>query len=226
MATPAIEDGCASDSGDDSSYVYEDSDGEYGGGFDLAPKPTTAKLPDDGLEKFIIGAGSSAATLRILGDLRAIRKLDPAESGIRVELPGEDTLYKWDVFLSKFPDDVPDCNLNADLKKYEAKHELGEVHLRVVFPGDYPRSPPFVRVLRPRFQFRTGRVTVGGSICMEALTKSGWSPVLDMEQVLEMIRSEMAAGEPVLDFKNPHPYSEEEARVAFRRVARDHGWDG
>lgn len=35
--------------------------------------------------------------------------------------------------------------------------------------------PPFVRVVRPRFQFRTGHVTIGGSICMELLTLSGWN---------------------------------------------------
>ena len=41
--------------------------------------------------------------------------------------------------------------------------------------------PPFVRVLRPRFKFLTGHVTVGGSICMQMLTKSGWSPANNME---------------------------------------------
>jgi hypothetical protein len=31
-----------------------------------------------------------------------------------------------------------------------------------------------VRVIRPRFAFHTGHVTVGGSICIELLTSSGW----------------------------------------------------
>jgi hypothetical protein len=31
-----------------------------------------------------------------------------------------------------------------------------------------------VRAIRPRFAFHTGHVTVGGSICIELLTSSGW----------------------------------------------------
>ena len=31
-----------------------------------------------------------------------------------------------------------------------------------------------MRVIRPRFAFHTGHVTVGGSICIELLTSSGW----------------------------------------------------
>ena len=30
------------------------------------------------------------------------------------------------------------------------------VHLEMKFPKDYPMAPPFVRVIRPRFQFLTG----------------------------------------------------------------------
>ena len=33
--------------------------------------------------------------------------------------------------------------------------------LRVVFNSNYPSSPPFIRVIRPRFQFHTGHVTIG-----------------------------------------------------------------
>ena len=30
------------------------------------------------------------------------------------------------------------------------------LHLEMKFPKDYPMSPPFVRIIRPRFQFHTG----------------------------------------------------------------------
>jgi len=75
------------------------------------------------------------------------------------------------------------------------------------FPKDYPMNPPFVRVIRPRFKFltgsysnmlvlsilytlacayknlsaSTGHITIGGSICMQMLTRSGWSPSNDIE---------------------------------------------
>jgi len=64
------------------------------------------------------------------------------------------------------------------------------------FPNEYPMKPPFVRVVRPRFKFLTGHITVGGSICMQALTASGWSPGNDIEVcfgffVLKDVRFEM-----------------------------------
>ena len=70
------------------------------------------------------------------------------------------------------------------------------------FPFDYPNNPPFVRVIRPRFAFRTGHVTVGGSICMEVLTSSGWLPSNDVESVIVQIRAEMNGGGAKLDHVN------------------------
>ena len=32
------------------------------------------------------------------------------------------------------------------------------IELEMKFPKDYPMNPPFVRILRPRFQFLTGTV--------------------------------------------------------------------
>ena len=55
--------------------------------------------------------------------------------------------------------------------------------MHVVFPPDYPFAPPFIRVLRPRFAYRTGHVTLGGSICTQLLTRSGWSPFNTLESV-------------------------------------------
>jgi hypothetical protein len=59
-----------------------------------------------------------------------------------------------------------------DMKK--AKREF--VKMELTFPKDYPFSPPFIRVIEPRFKFHTGHVTIGGSICHEILTRSGWTP--------------------------------------------------
>ena len=42
----------------------------------------------------------------------------------------------------------------------------------------------YIRVLRPRFQFRTGHVTLGGSICTQLLSNEGWNPMYRLEQIL------------------------------------------
>ena len=68
-------------------------------------------------------------------------------------------------------------------------------------------------------------MTVGGSICIELLTASGWSPAYTLESLLVQLRSLFVAGEARLDPSNSHvAYGEQEAREAFRRVAMQHGW--
>ena len=64
---------------------------------------------------------------------------------------------------------------------------------RVVFPSSFPAAPPYVRVLRPRFVFRTGHVTIGGSICTEVLTNQGWSSSMTVESVLLSIRANLSS---------------------------------
>ena len=104
------------------------------------------------------------------------------------------------------------------------------VSLSIRFPSTYPNSVPFVRVIRPRFVFHTGHVTVGGSICTPLLTASGWK-AMDPEALVRSVMviwkegnariqtaPDMYCGVPFKD------YSEQEAKDAFDRVAREHGW--
>ena len=49
--------------------------------------------------------------------------------------------------------------------------------MSVRFPVDYPKSVPFVRMIKPRFKWHTGHVTIGGSMCTELLTPAGWQPM-------------------------------------------------
>lgn len=88
----------------------------------------------------------------------------------------------------------------------------------------HSNDPPFIRVLAPRFALRSGHVTIGGSICMDLLTMSGWSPVNSIESVLIQIRTEMVEGGGRLDMGNKNEYTVEEAKAAFTRVAQQHGW--
>jgi len=103
------------------------------------------------------------------------------------------------------------------------------VQLEMRFSAEYPHVPPFVRVIKPRFAFRTGHVTIGGSICMELLTTSGWAAVNDIESILIQIRSEIVEGgaqlDPTVFTGGGAEYSESEAWDAFYRAAKGHGWE-
>ena len=63
-------------------------------------------------------------------------------------------------------------------------------------------SPPFFRVVWPRFRYQTGHVTVGGSICMESLTNSGWSSARSIESYFVEILSLLNEGKARIDFGN------------------------
>ena len=66
----------------------------------------------------------------------------------------QDNLFLWDVELSDFP---KGSLLQKDLDSYAKKMSRKPVvELEMKFPKDYPMNPPFVRILRPRFQFLTG----------------------------------------------------------------------
>lgn len=86
-----------------------------------------------------------------------------------------------------------DTGLHEDLGRLSRDWPGGVDHilLEVFFPRSYPRDPPFVRVVYPRFAWRTGHVTWGGSICLETLVNtgspSGYNPSLTFETILLMI---------------------------------------
>jgi len=207
--------------GDDDEDVdnYLDDDdifGEPGTGIEIAPKPSSSNSNQPRLksEDFFTGDGSKAATERLIKDLQAVSGEEMKTFGFEVE-PIDDNLYKWEARLFGFEGD-----LAKDMKKHSKKF----VKMELTFPKDYPFAPPFIRVVEPRFKFHTGHVTIGGSICTEVLTRSGWTPTNSVESVLVQIRAEMMAGGARLDTGNQRPYSLSEAQSAFDRVARQHGW--
>jgi len=171
---------------------------------------------------FFNSTGSQTAVLRLVKDLKAIKNVS-ADFGITGQ-PRGNNLFMWDIELSNIPES---SRLGKDLISYGQKYkEKPVIKLDVQFPSEYPFSPPFIRVLKPRFQFLTGHITVGGSICMQALTKSGWCPANDLESILIQVRTEILSDPKAsLDSSKPNvPYSEEEAKVAFTRMLQKYGW--
>ena len=111
----------------------------------------------------------------------------------------ESNLHEWEVKFQGFKASDPD---ERALAKGLEKVPGNAVTLRVVFPSTYPAMPPFIRVIRPRFAYMTGHVTLGGSICTQELTSSGWDPSLTIESVLLSIRTNMITGKAAIDHAN------------------------
>ncbi|OGM45637.1 ubiquitin conjugating enzyme [Aspergillus bombycis] len=133
-------------------------------------------------------------------------------------------VYQWIVQLHSFDPSLP---LAQDLEMAG----LTSIIMELRFPPQFPMSPPFVRIIRPRFlpfsQGGGGHVTAGGAMCMELLTSSGWSPVSSIESVLLQVRMALSSTDPVparLDQRRTEDYSVGEAVAAYTRVCQLHGW--
>lgn len=115
-----------------------------------------------------------AATTQLQRAFRALLKTQQStplhELGWYIDPEKFDNVYQWVVELHSFgafAEKGKDIPLVADMKKAGLK----SIVLELRFPGNFPMSPPFVRVIGPRFlgfqQGGGGHVTAGGAMCME-----------------------------------------------------------
>jgi len=226
---------------DTGDYDNEDyGDGEGYGEYDtlgFTSKPEPKKVVDEvdtQLQKerndnlYMEHIGSKGATMRLFDDLRNIRKTKPKDMGFScqpVTINGKLNLYEWEVRLFDFEGPLAD-----DMKSYITQTGKNYITLSMKFSADYPFKPPFIRVLEPKFKWRTGHVTLGGAICMELLTVSGWTANNDITSILIQVRAEIGSKDggarlaPPSDQANYTPYNEQEAWNAFYRAASTHGW--
>lgn len=163
---------------------------------------------------------------RELKHIHTIQSQNHAASlGWSVDTLAIDNLFQWIVQFHSFDSGLP---LAMDMKS----RGLRSIVLEVRFGSNFPMSPPFVRIIRPRFlpflEGGGGHVTAGGAICSEMLTNSGWSPAMSMEMVFLQIRLGLCDTErPArLDTRQRNAdYGIAEAVAAYIRAAVNHGWD-
>lgn len=94
------------------------------------------------------------------------------------------------------------------------QHKVPFVKLHAIFPDSYPFDPPFIRVVAPyiergitysfclvidRFMktcfIDIGYVMEGGAICLELLTKNGWTSAYTMEAVIIQLMASFVKGQ-------------------------------
>ncbi|PKY02023.1 hypothetical protein P168DRAFT_320583 [Aspergillus campestris IBT 28561] len=136
-----------------------------------------------------------------------------------------DNVYQWIAELHTFDPSLP---LAKDMKA----QRVTSIVLEIRFPPQFPISPPFVRVIRPRFVMWSagggGHVTAGGAMCLELLTGSGWLAGSSIESILIQVRMALTNLDPVparLDMRLANvDYTVQEAVTAYKRVCLAHGW--
>jgi len=152
-------------------------------------------------------------------EYKLLMKKTVADLGFSIKLSDEGNLRVWTVCIPSSGLDNP--TLEAQMQKLE----IPFLELEITFPEDYPIEPPFPRVIYPRFQSLTGHITVGGSICMEAISKSGWVPTTNMESLITQIKLVLAEGDARIDETHTGKrYEMAEAKEAFQRAMATHKW--
>ncbi|KAK8093650.1 hypothetical protein PG997_000335 [Apiospora hydei] len=181
---------------------------------------------------------------------KEIQKLQATQSSVPIHELGWfidfdkiTNMFHWIVELHSFDKSMP---LAQDM----AQAKVNSIVLELRFGREFPYSPPFVRVIRPRFlPFHMGgggHVTAGGAMCMQLLTNSGWSPIASLEGVLLQVRMAMTNPEPRparLESTKPIDLSKNnsskskkvqyrctdygvgEAFEAYKRAAMTHSWE-
>ncbi|KAK0747558.1 hypothetical protein B0T21DRAFT_354600 [Apiosordaria backusii] len=175
-------------------------------------------------------AGNEAAIKALSREVKSLQSVQSKtplhELGWFIDFDKIENLFQWIVELHSFD---PSTDLGKDMKKANINSLVFEIR----FPKSFPFNPPFVRAIRPKFlgflQGGGGHVTVGGAMCMELLTSSGWSPANTMESVLMQIRMALLSDNPrparlAPVHRGAHDYGIGEAIDAFRRAATTHDW--
>lgn len=197
-------------------------------GIDPTNLATLVRLKANQRQDYLRGSisGTVQATDRLMKELKDIYRSDSYKAGVySVELIN-DSLYEWNVKLQIVDSDSPLYNDMLQLKEKEGiDHILFNFHFKEMFPFE----PPFVRVVAP--VITGGYVLVGGAICMELLTKQGWSSAYTVEAVIMQIAATLVKGKARIQFGankiGKGQYSLARAQQSFKSLVQIHeknGW--
>jgi ubiquitin-protein ligase len=160
---------------------------------------------------------SKTYSKRLMAEYKRAITSNPVETGFSVELVDPDSLYVWKLKIHRID--------NEKLQGQMTHYNIPFIEIEITFPPEYPIKPPFVRIVHPHFRTMTGHITAGGSLCMEALSNSGWVPSTSVEALIIQVRSVLSDGGAEIDPSNFNKkYTMEEAREAFARAMKVHNW--
>ncbi|KAL5277674.1 UBE2Q1 family protein [Megaselia abdita] len=171
-------------------------------------------------------SGSVQATDRLMKELRDIYRSDSFKNNMySIDLVDE-SIYEWNIRLKSVD---PDSPLHGDLLLLKEREGKDSILLNIIFKETYPFEPPFVRVVHPIIS--GGYVLIGGAICMELLTKQGWSSAYTVEAVIMQIAATLVKGKARIQFGatkalSQSQYSLARAQQSFKSLVQIHEKNG
>ncbi|KAJ1371848.1 hypothetical protein KIN20_033878 [Parelaphostrongylus tenuis] len=193
---------------------------------DVSPegKKMLEKITRSTLQQHLSGniQGSVTATDRLMKEMRDIYKSEHFKNGVySIELRDDDNLYEWWVKLYKVDSDSA---LYSDLLTLAAEHKQDHILFHFLFNENFPCDPPFVRLVSPTVS--NGYVLGGGAICMELLTKQGWSSAYSIESLILQIAATLVKGKARIQFEAKAQYSLARAQQSFKSLVQIHAKSG
>uniref|UniRef100_H3AMI9 E2 ubiquitin-conjugating enzyme n=1 Tax=Latimeria chalumnae TaxID=7897 RepID=H3AMI9_LATCH len=168
-------------------------------------------------------SGSVQASDRLMKELRDIYKSQSFKAGKFSLSLIELSLYLWKTKTLRVD---PDSPLHSDLQALKEKEGVDCILLSVSYKDNFPFDPPFVRVVSPILS--GGYVLGGGALCMELLTKQGWSSAYSIESVIMQINATLVKGKARVQFgANKNQYNLARAQQSYKSLVQIHeknGW--
>ncbi|XP_037511637.1 ubiquitin-conjugating enzyme E2 Q2 [Rhipicephalus sanguineus] len=186
---------------------------------------TLERLRQNQRQDYLRGSvsGSVQATDRLMKELREVYRSESYRRGVFCVELVNDSLYEWNVMLRIVDSDSP---LHSDLTLLKEKEGKDHILLNILFKENYPFEPPFIRVVNP--MITGGYVLGGGAICMELLTRQGWSSAYTVEAIILQIAATLVKGKARIQFSgNKAQYSLSRAQASFKSLVQIHeknGW--
>lgn len=171
---------------------------------------------------------------RLMGEIRQMTQRDGklGDDGLMFNFSiVDDCINVWRIVLpitANFcnTDHKPESDKQPAIYKDACKYKIENLVLEIKFPENYPFAPPFVRIVYPRFEFRTGHITMGGSVCTELLTPGGWVQTTSVMSLILMLKQNMYDGGARIDpTRLGKEYGFQEACDAYNRMLTTHAKD-
>uniref|UniRef100_A0A7E4VG28 UBC core domain-containing protein n=1 Tax=Panagrellus redivivus TaxID=6233 RepID=A0A7E4VG28_PANRE len=166
--------------------------------------------------------GSVSGNSRLMREVREIYASDAYKNKVYTIELVNDNLYEWNVHLLKVDDD---SQLSKDMKQLARENKPSYLHFKFHFKDTFPFEPPFVHLVSPSVQ--NGFVLSGGALCMELLTKQGWSSAYSVESVVLQIAATLVKGKARINFESNNSYTMARAQQSFKSLVSIHqksGW--
>lgn len=173
---------------------------------------------------------TSSATKRIMKEIEILHKSSNQILSTKSQSQSQSIKYDVDygdnVYLITVKMYAENFKDSKKLFDQMAIKKIDFITVEIILSDQYPFSPPFLRVVKPIFKHLTGHITLGGSICHEILSPTGWTATTKLLQLLEFIVTEINQGKPELDMETRKTeYGLDEAQDAYRRMLSSHGWN-